>query len=234
MSFIIRKSTERGKTDISWLQSQHTFSFGSYHDTNFTGFGCLRVINEDIVQARQGFGQHAHHNMEIISYVVSGALQHQDSLGNGSIIYPGEIQRMSAGRGINHSELNPSSENPLHFMQIWIVPNKRDTEPVYEQVQIKQEKNKLVLIGSPIPQIGAVAIDQDIYLFVAYLDAEKSLEHEIALDRLGWVQVIQGSITINGIRLFDGDGLAIQNEQTIIITGIQQAQLLLFDMIGLD
>lgn len=227
----IRKSNERGKSDLGWLDSKHTFSFAGYYDEHFMGFGCLRVINEDIVQANQGFGRHPHQNMEIISYVIEGALEHKDSLGTGSVIRPEEIQSMSAGTGIEHSEFNHSSTDPLHFLQIWITPATRGTTPGYEQKKIKKIENQLILIGAQNPDLGAIAINQDVNLFAAYLSKDAMISYEFKAGRIGWLQLIRGTITINDHLLNAGDGIAIEQTDKITISCLDRAELLLFDLV---
>ncbi|WP_419419225.1 pirin family protein [Legionella sp. D16C41] len=226
----IRKSQDRGRSQFSWLNSYHTFSFANYYDPQFMGFGHLRVINEDTVAPGYGFGKHPHHNMEIISYVVSGALEHKDSMGNGSVIKPGEIQKMSAGTGIEHSEYNPSTTEPLHFLQIWIIPAKQQLPPDYSQKVINKEANKLLLIGSPEETKHAIKINQNINFFAAYLNANHTIKHNFSSNRIGWLQLIKGKITLNNELLNLGDGAAIFKEDSITITCLEEAELLLFDL----
>lgn len=227
--FTLRKANERGKSHLDWLNSSHSFSFGEYYDEHFMGFGCLRVINEDIVQASQGFSRHPHRNMEIISYVVDGALEHKDSLGTGSVIRPGEIQRMSAGSGIEHSEFNHSNTELLHFLQIWIIPATTGTKPGYEQKSINKVDNKFILIGSQQPDAGAIAINQDVALFVAYLTPGTTLSYDFKANRLGWLQLIKGEIKVNDISLTAGDGIGIKHRDRITLHCVRPAELLLFD-----
>ncbi len=226
----IRKSSERGNSRIDWLNSYHTFSFADYYDPEFMGFSDLRVINEDTVQPANGFGRHPHKDMEIISYVIEGALEHKDSMGTGSIIKPGEIQRMSAGSGVTHSEFNHSKTDPLHFLQIWILPEKTDLKPGYEQKSITKSTNKFILIGSRAGQNGAITIHQDIELFVAYLTANHTVDHTFKNGRNGWVQIIKGKIALNGQSLAAGDGAAISDESKIQIQCVADTELLLFDL----
>jgi redox-sensitive bicupin YhaK (pirin superfamily) len=226
----IRKSSERGHSQIGWLDSFHTFSFSNYYDAEYMGFGNLRVINQDTVQPDNGFGRHAHQNMEIISYVIDGALEHKDSMGTGSIVTPGEIQRMSAGLGVEHSEFNHSKEKLLHFLQIWIVPDQQSIPPSYEQKSISQEKNKLILIGSPKGGDGAVLIHQYVKLYVAYMTSQHSLEYSFAKERKGWLQLIKGSITLADKVLSAGDGASIADEENIEIICDEHAEFLLFDL----
>jgi redox-sensitive bicupin YhaK (pirin superfamily) len=226
----IRKAQERGKTELSWLESYHSFSFASYYDPKFMGFGTLLVINEDRVQPGAGFGGHGHKEMEIISYVVSGTIEHKDSMGTGSVIKHGEIQRMSAGSGIRHSEFNPSNSELLHFLQIWISPKETNLRPSYEQKTIQQERNKLILIGSPKGGEHAIVIHQDVDLFVGYLDKNHLIDYFFPANNKGWLQLIKGKITINGQLLAAGDGVSISDENKIKINCLEEAEFLLFDL----
>ncbi|WP_131782436.1 pirin family protein [Legionella gresilensis] len=226
------KSNKRGHSQLGWLDSYHTFSFGSYYDPKFMGFGHLRVINEDTVKPGYGFGKHPHHNMEIISYVISGTLEHKDSMGNGSLIKAGEIQKMSAGTGVEHSEYNLSTTENLHFLQIWIIPEQKQLTPSYEQKIITQEKNKLILIGSPAGTTTAIKIQQDVNLFTAYFESNYSLKYTFLSHRAGWLQLIKGKITLNNHLLIAGDGAAITNENTIVIVCLEDAEFLLFDLVS--
>lgn len=225
----IRKSLDRGKSQYDWLTSFHTFSFAEYYDPEFMGFGSLRVINEDTVQPGFGFGKHPHNNMEIISYVVEGSLEHKDSMGTGSVIKPGEIQIMSAGTGIEHSEFNHSKNELLHFLQIWITPEKRDLKPRYQQIKIQKIENKLILIGSNQPNENSVTIHQDVKLFAAYMTASNIVDYTLLDNRVAWLQLIKGSIQLNNQALLAGDGAAIQNE-SITIKCDQNAEFLFFDL----
>lgn len=226
----IRRSNERGMSQYDWLESYHSFSFADYYDPRFMGFESLRVINEDVVQPARGFARHPHNNMEIITYIVSGALEHKDSMENGSVIRPGEIQRMSAGTGIEHSEHNPSQTEAVHLLQIWIIPEKKGLTPSYEQKNIPQERNKFILIGAHDKHDGAVIIHQNASLFAAYLDKGHSVQHRFENQRNGWVQLVKGIIDLNGQQLSAGDGAAIAKENTIKIQCMQDAELLLFDL----
>lgn len=226
----IRIANERGLSENDWLKSFHTFSFDQYYDENFMHFGSLRVINEDTVQAGKGFGTHPHRDMEIITYVVEGELEHRDSMGTGSIIKPGEIQRMSAGTGITHSEFNHSVSEPLHLLQIWITPAQKGLPPSYEQKTIAPLKNKLTLIGSPNDQEGAVKIHQDVNLYVAYLEGPCSLPYLIEPERQVWLQLIKGSLSVNGQVLLAGDGAAILEEKDLQMSCSEKAEFLLFDL----
>lgn len=227
---IVRKSHERGRSQIDWLDSYHTFSFADYYDPDFMGFASLRVINEDTVEPGQGFGTHPHHNMEIISYVIDGALEHKDSMGTGSVIKPGEIQRMSAGTGVRHSEFNHSNSQKVHFLQIWIIPERQSLPPGYEQKKIPQTKNSLVLIGSREGGEHSITIHQDVALYQAHLDTGVSVSYELKKGRKAWVQIIKGSINLNGHSMKAGDGAAIFDEKKINATSIESATFLLFDL----
>ena len=226
---VVRNANERGLTQIDWLRSYHTFSFGDYYDENFMGFGSIRVINEDRVQPGKGFGTHAHRDMEIVSYVVSGALEHKDSMGTGSIIRPGEIQRMSAGTGVSHSEYNHSKDEIVHFLQIWILPYKTGLTPSYEQKIIPKIKDQLILIGAQTGQDNTVTIHQKVSLYAAKLSANTVLRHDIN-NRKGWVQIIKGKLDLNGKSLMSGDGAAFKDEQAIELKSSEDAEILLFDL----
>lgn len=226
----IRHSNQRGHYKIDWLNSYHTFSFGHYYDPNHMGLSHLRVINEDTVQANQGFGRHPHKDMEIISYVIEGSLEHKDSMGTGSIIRPGEIQRMSAGTGVEHSEFNHSSEEPLHFLQIWIIPEKNGIQPSYEQKTIHKMNDQFILIGSPKNSDHAIKIHQDVMLYAAYTTTGSLMTYELKQERCGWLQLIKGKIALNGQRLSPGDGAAIQNESSLTIESLKNSELLFFDL----
>ena len=228
----IRLAEERGHANLGWLNSHHTFSFGQYYDPKFMGFGPLRVINDDQVQPGQGFDTHGHQDMEIISYVLDGALQHQDSLGNGSVMRPGDVQRMSAGTGVRHSEFNASDAEPVHFLQIWILPAQKGLEPSYEQIRVANDdkRGQLKLIGSGDGRAGSVTIHQDVDLYATLLSDGESVSHELAAGRKGWVQVARGSAVINEQPLYPGDGVAIEGPQTLTLTGTSDTEILLFDM----
>jgi len=226
----IRNSSDRGNSKMDWLNSYHTFSFGSYYDPKYMSFGKLRVINEDTVKPGNGFGKHSHDNMEIISYVIEGSLSHKDSMGTGSEIKPGEIQCMSAGTGIEHSEFNNSQTELLHFLQIWIIPEKQKLPPSYEQKIIPQERNKFILIGSNEDKDNAITIHQNVNLFVSYLTKNNKLSYTFEKGRKGWIQLIKGKITLNNQLLSAGDGAAIKDEDNIEITCIENAELLFFNL----
>jgi redox-sensitive bicupin YhaK (pirin superfamily) len=225
----IRKAGERGHFDHGWLNTYHTFSFADYYDPAFMGFRTLRVINEDRVKAGGGFGTHGHRDMEIISYVLEGELAHRDSMGTGSVIRPGDVQRMSAGTGVTHSEMNPSQENGVHFLQIWIVPERRGIEPGYEQKTFPEGelRGRLRLVASPDGAAGSVTIHQDVKLYSALLAGE-SVAHSYAPQRYGWGQVTRGDVEVNGLKLSAGDGAAISDESAVTISG--SGEVLLFDL----
>ncbi len=228
----IREANDRGRANFGWLDSRHTFSFGHYYDPQFMGFGPLRVINEDKVKPGQGFGTHGHSDMEIISYVLDGALEHKDSLGTGSIIRPGDVQRMSAGTGVRHSEYNASDTDPVHFLQIWILPEKDGAEPGYEQKAFSDEEKqgRLRLVGSRDGRDGSVTIHQDVNLYASLLDADDEVDFELGEGRNGWVQVARGSLELNGETLRAGDGVAIKGASALTFRNADEAEVLLFDM----
>jgi redox-sensitive bicupin YhaK (pirin superfamily) len=228
----IRPANERGHANFGWLDSRHTFSFGQYFDPAFMGFGPLRVINEDRVKPGQGFGTHGHSDMEIISYVLDGALEHKDSLGTGSIIRPGDVQRMTAGTGVRHSEFNASATDPVHFLQIWILPEKDGLEPSYEQRAFSEDEKdgQLRLVGSRDGRDGSVTIHQDVDLYASLLGAGDAVSYELADGRYGWVQVARGSVRLDDRELTAGDGVALTGARRLKLEGIDDAEILLFDM----
>ena len=228
----IRHRDERGHAKLGWLDSRHSFTFGHYFEPHHMGFRSLRVINEDRVQPGGGFEPHSHRDMEIISYVLDGALEHKDSLGTGTVIRPGEVQRMSAGTGITHSEFNPSATEPVHFLQIWIVPDEDGLEPSYEQKPIAggDKGDRLKLVAARNGRDGALTIHQDADLYVSLLAKGQTVEHRFADGRHGWLQVARGSVAANGITLQQGDGAAISGEPSLKITGEAAAEILLFDL----
>ena len=228
----IRHASERGTANFGWLDSKHTFSFGHYYDPEHMGFGPLRVINEDRVTPGQGFATHGHSDMEIISYVLDGALEHKDSLGTGSVIRPGDVQRMTAGTGVRHSEYNASDTDPVHFLQIWILPEKNGLEPSYEQTSFpaEEKRGRLRLVGSRDGREGSVTIHQDVDLYSTLLGAGDEVRHTLAAGRKGWVQIARGSAELNGERLAPGDGVAVDGPSDIVLTGLSDAEILLFDM----
>ncbi len=227
----IRKSGDRGHFDHGWLNTYHSFSFADYHDPQFMGFRTLRVINEDRVKPGVGFGTHGHRDMEIISYVLEGELAHRDSMGTGSVIRPGEVQRMSAGTGVTHSEMNPSEENPVHFLQIWILPDRRGIKPGYEQKTFPDEerRGRLRIVASPDGRDGSVSIHQDVTLYDGLVSEGERLTHSFAPGRYGWLQVTRGEVQLNGQTLVAGDGAAIADEREVAMTG-RDAEVLLFDL----
>jgi len=228
----IRRSAHRGTANFGWLDSRHTFSFGDYYDAGHMGFGVLRVINEDRVAPGKGFETHAHRDMEIISYVLEGALEHKDSLGNGSVIRPGDVQRMSAGTGIRHSEFNQSSAAQVHFLQIWILPERAAMSPGYEQKHFAsaQLSGALTLVGSRDGRAGSVTIHQDVDLYAAILAEHARVVHPLRTGREAWLQVARGTVLCNGERLDQGDGVAVNDSDALEIVAIADAELLLFDM----
>jgi quercetin 2,3-dioxygenase len=230
---LIRRANDRGHADFGWLQSRHTFSFGNYHDPNHMGFGPLRVINEDRVAPGAGFGKHPHQDMEILSWVLSGTLEHKDSLGTGEKIHPGELQRMTAGTGVTHSEFNASNSESVHFLQIWIQPNRKGLKPGYEQRSFapSQLTDGWRLIASGHPHDGAVKIHQDVDLYAAHLSAVIELAHETSSNRKLWLQVMRGSVETEGEKLDAGDGIAWTDTTSVRVRAIGVAEILLFDMI---
>jgi redox-sensitive bicupin YhaK (pirin superfamily) len=222
----------RGTTKTGWLDSKHTFSFGHFRDPARMGFKTLRVINDDIVIPGAGFDTHPHSDMEIITYILDGELEHRDSLGTGSVIRPGEVQRMSAGTGIEHSEFNPSNDNGVHLLQIWIHPEARGLKPSYEQIAFDRDaaKGRLLLIGSRQGGENVITIHQDVKLYVSVLEEGQSVSHEFSGDRGGFVQVVRGHVALNGEILKEGDGAEISAEDTITLTADSDAELLLFDL----
>lgn len=228
----LRKSEQRGVARLGWLYSRHSFSFGEYYDPQHVRFGPLRVINEDQVQPGRGFGTHGHRDMEIISYVLSGGLSHKDNMGNGSVIRPGDVQRMSAGTGITHSELNPSSTEPVHFLQIWIEPSQRGFAPSYEQLHIDSAAKRGVLrvIASPDGREGSVRLHQDALIYASLLSSDDRIEFTLQPDRRAYVHVARGAVNVNGMRLTDGDALKISQESQLMLEQAEDAELLLFDL----
>ena len=230
----IRPAEARGRADFGWLDSRHTFSFGSYHDPAHMGFGPLRVINEDRVQPGRGFDTHGHRDMEIISYVLDGALSHRDSMGNGSVIRPGDVQRMTAGTGVMHSEMNASSTDDVHFLQIWILPERQGLTPGYEQRSFAdaEKRGRLRLVASRDGRDGSVTLHQDVDLYVALLAPGESATHTLAPGRKAWLQVAAGTARVDGERLGAGDGVAMADRDSVAIDATDDAEILLFDMIG--
>ncbi len=228
----IRRGQERGYADHGWLKSFHSFSFADYYDPKHMGFGPLRVINEDRVAAGMGFGTHGHRDMEIISYVLDGALAHKDSMGNGSTIHPGDVQRMSAGSGVTHSEFNHSQEGNTHFLQIWIQPNVNGIKPSYDEKHFDAaaKRGVLRLIASPDGRDGSVLVHQDTYLYATLLDGAEKVAHSFKADRLGYVFVARGSLEVNGQRLLAGDAMKISGGGEIRLENAEDAEVLVFDM----
>lgn len=228
----IRRSADRGHFDHGWLDTYHTFSFGSYYDPAHMGFRSLRVMNEDVVKPGEGFGTHPHRNMEIVTYILEGALEHKDSMGNGEILRAGELQRMSAGTGITHSEFNPSPTERVHLYQIWLLPERNGIEPSYEQRGFPEEdrRGRLQLVAAPDGAGGALRIHQDARLYLATIASGDELNHPVVADRHAWVQVLQGSAVIGGEELGDGDGAAISDERHVSIGATTGAEIMLFDL----
>jgi redox-sensitive bicupin YhaK (pirin superfamily) len=228
----LRPSQERGDANHGWLHSKHTFSFAGYYDPRHMGFRSLRVINEDRVAAKGGFPTHPHQNMEIISYVVSGRLAHRDSMGNGTEIVPGDIQRMSAGTGIRHSEFNASTEETVHFLQIWILPERTGIEPSYEQIHFTtaQKQDRLCLLASRSGEDGSIRIHQDAKIFGSFLSKDQELHYTLAGGRGAWLQLVRGELLLNQERLQAGDGAAIENEENLHLRATQDAEFLFFDL----
>jgi redox-sensitive bicupin YhaK (pirin superfamily) len=228
----VRKSNDRGLANHGWLKSYHTFSFGHYHDPEHKGFGALLVINEDRVQPGRGFGTHGHQDMEIISYVLDGALEHKDSMGNGSVLRYGDVQRMSAGTGVRHSEFNHSRSELVHFLQIWIQPNVEKIAPSYEEKHFdaKSKQGQLRLIASGDGRDGSVLIHQDAAIYASILNGSDQLKHELAPGRTAYVHVIRGRLTVNGTALASGDALKVTNENIVTLEQAEAAEVLLFDL----
>ena len=230
----IRKGQERGDANHGWLQSKHSFSFADYYDPQHMGFGPLRVINEDQVAPGQGFGTHGHKDMEIISYVLEGALEHKDSLGTGSVLHYGDVQRMSAGSGVRHSEFNGSAQEAVHFLQIWIEPNVKGIAPSYEEKHFAPEskQGQLRLVASNDGREGSVTIHQNAAIYAAILNGSDSISHRLDAGRIGYVHVIRGSVAVNGTLLQGGDAARITAEETLTLAQAEAAELLLFDLPG--
>lgn len=227
----IRRSEERGHANHGWLDSHHTFSFANYYDPAHMGFRALRVINDDRVAGGEGFGTHPHRDMEIISYVVGGALEHKDSMGNGSVIRPGDVQRMSAGTGVTHSEYNHSKTDPVRFLQIWVVPDAKGLAPGYEQKYFGDERRgTLRLVASPEGAEGSVQIHQDARMFASILDIGQSVSHELHVGRHAWLQVVRGTVEANGATLGEGDGASFSEVARLSIESASASELILFDL----
>jgi redox-sensitive bicupin YhaK (pirin superfamily) len=228
----LRPADERGHFNHGWLDTFHTFSFADYHDPRHMGFRALRVINEDRVAPGQGFPPHGHRDMEIVTYILEGALEHKDSLGTGSVIRPGDVQRMSAGTGVRHSEFNHSPTEPVHLLQIWIEPAVRGIRPGYEQktYPVDARRNTLCLVASPDGADDSVTIQQHAQLYASVLDTGRQVVHPLAVRRHAWVQVARGAIELNGLKLGQGDGAAVSNVPTLTIVASMPAELLVFDL----
>ncbi len=228
----LRRSDDRGHTKLSWLDSYHSFSFGDYHDRRYMGFRDLRVINEDTVSPGKGFGAHSHGDMEIITYILDGAVEHKDSVGNETVIVPAEVQRMSAGTGISHSEYNHSKTEPVHFLQIWILPQQQNLTPSYEQRSFEIDKNRgrWILVAARDGRDGAVKVHQDIDLSVAILLPGQQVTYRLRPDRHAWLQAARGGVTLNGAVLNAGDGAAVSEEEILEIRALEPAEILLFDL----
>jgi quercetin 2,3-dioxygenase len=227
----LRPADQRGHAQLGWLDSYHSFSFGDYHDPKYMGFRALRVINEDRVQPGRGFGTHSHRDMEIISYVLEGALEHKDSMGTGSVIVPGDVQIMTAGTGVSHSEFNHSKTDLVHFLQIWILPERPRLTPSYEQKSFSREERRgeLRLVAARDGRGGALTVHQDVALYASLLDPGERKSHTIERGH-AWVQVAQGAVTVNGTALRPGDGAAVSGEKTLEIQAIADAEILVFDL----
>jgi hypothetical protein len=228
----VRHAGERGKTRTPWLDGNHTFSFNRYYDPSWTGFRDLLVINEDFVAPGSGFPPHSHADMEIITYVIEGALEHRDSSGGQGVIRPGDVQKMSAGTGVTHSEMNPSPEEPVHLLQIWIRPDREGLRPYYEQKAFSEEerRGRLRLVAAPEGVEGSVTLYQNVTVYDALLGAGVEVTHELAPERHAWLQVVKGAVTLNGQRLAAGDGAAVSNEESLTVKGEDESEVLLFDL----
>ena len=228
----VRPAAQRGHARFDWLDSRHSFSFGDYHDPAHMGFGALRVVNDDRVAAGGGFGTHGHRDMEILTYPLEGALEHKDSTGTHSVIRPGELQRMTAGTGVRHSEHNVSPIEPVHFLQIWVIPERQGLEPGYEQKAFPaaDRQDRLLLVGARDGRGGALTIHQDVDLYAGLLGPGSRCSHPFAAGRRGWLQMARGAVEADGIRLDEGDGAAIENAGLVTLTGIEAAEILLFDL----
>lgn len=228
----VRKAQERGHANHGWLDTYHTFSFASYQDHNHMRFRSLRVMNEDVVAPGQGFGTHPHNDMEIVTYVLQGALEHKDSMGNGEVLRPGEFQRMTAGTGITHSEFNPSRTEPVHLYQIWLFPERKGIEPSYEQKRFPEEErhNQLRLVASRNAENGSLLIHQDARIYLSQLDAGKVITHVVPEGRHAWLQVLRGGVALNGVPLETSDGAAVSEETLLTIQANSDAEIMLFDL----
>jgi redox-sensitive bicupin YhaK (pirin superfamily) len=228
----VRPADERGRTALDWLDSRHTYSFGDYYDPRHMGFRSLRVLNDDHIAPGAGFGTHPHRDMEIISYVVRGALEHRDSLGTGEVLRPGEVQRMTAGTGVLHSEFNPSPTEPTHLLQIWLMPERRGLKPGYEQTAFPEaeRRGRWRLVASRDGRDGSVTVHQDVELYATLLEPGEAVTHELRPGRHAWVQVARGSVTLNGRPLRAGDGAAVSDEAALAVVAAEPSEVLLFDL----
>ena len=228
----VRRSHERGHANHGWLNSYHTFSFADYQDPNHMGFRSLRVMNEDRVAAGQGFGRHPHRDMEIVSYVLEGALEHRDSMGNGSVLHAGDFQRITAGTGIEHSEFNPSATEPVHFYQIWLFPEKRGLDPSYEERSFSpsEKHNRLRLVASRDGSEGSLTVHQDAAILLSTLDAGASVSHQLRPGRHAWVQVVRGSVRVGETTLGEGDAAAVSEQSELKLVAVEPAEVMLFDL----
>ncbi len=227
----IRRANERGHADHGWLNARHTFSFAGYYDPEHMGFRSLRVINDDTVAPGAGFGTHPHRDMEIITYVLSGALEHKDSMGNGRVIKPGEVQYMAAGTGVQHSEFNPSPTEPVHLLQIWILPDKKNAKPRYEEKSlVKAKTGQFHLVASKTGRDGSIAINQDAELELARLNSGDAVEHTLRSQRHAWLHVAEGAVELNGQKLSAGDAASFSDETKLKLTATEKSQVLLFDL----
>ena len=227
-----RASGERGHGRHGWLDTFHTFSFSEYHDPNYMGFRVLRVMNEDRVAPGQGFGTHGHRDMEIVTYVLEGALEHRDSLGTGEVLRPGEFQRMTAGTGIQHSEFNSSQTEPVHFYQIWITPRQRGLPPSYEQraFPVEERRNHLRLVASADGREGSLTVQQDVEIYLSTLDENQEVTHQLKSDRYSWLQVLRGGVQVGGVELSAGDGAAVTEEAALTVRATKPSEIMLFDL----
>ncbi|MBT8061840.1 MAG: pirin family protein [Gammaproteobacteria bacterium] len=232
----VRKSDERGHAEHGWLKTWHSFSFADYYDPQHMHFGPLRVINDDRIAGGKGFPMHPHRDMEIITYMLEGALEHKDSMGNGSVIQPGDVQRMTAGTGVFHSEVNPLPDQPAHLLQIWIIPDKDGYEPGYEQKEFTEpeKRGRLLLVASGDGREGSVTINQDVNIFAGLFDGEESAQLALDEGRMAWLQVARGSLVLNGVELEAGDGVGVRREEALELDSGTGAEILLFEMPASD
>lgn len=228
---ILRKSEERGRGNISWLKSFHTFSFADYYDPEWIHFRALRVMNDDVIAAGKGFGMHPHENMEILTYVLSGELEHRDSMGNGSVIRAGDMQYMSAGSGVQHSEWNASASEPVHLLQMWVIPSEKGAEPRYAEKSLAQiAKNAWHCVASGTGRDGSIEVRQDMELFLARLEKQKELNYQVPAGRAVWMHVATGAIECNGQELRAGDAIGVKNAETLALVAKQESQILLYNL----